>query len=344
MSLSVVSFPALPLTPDWRKWISECLMLGYEQSYITTTLLQSGFDVEAISNELCAIHADPCFHAGMVAAQRLRKLTSTMNILDELAGLSSGAAGIERRSNVSPEEFLECYYAANRPVILTDLMQNWGAPTKWTPEYLKDVCGHETIEIMGERECDARYEINSIQHKRSVRFSDYVDRVMGAGQTNDFYLVANNNFMDTEGGRRLYHDIEEFPGFLNPQQSGCVFFWFGPAGTVTPLHHDTMNIFLAQVRGRKAVRLISPRQTPFVYNNTGVYSEVDCEQPDYETYPLFRSVRQFDLVLEPTETLFLPVGWWHHVRALDVSVSMSFTNVIWPNHYTWDQPSIDRNL
>jgi Cupin-like domain len=41
-----------------------------------------------------------------------------------------------------------------------------------------------------------------------------------------------------------------------------VFPWFGPAGTITPIHHDPMNVMLCQVAGRKRVRLWSPNDTP----------------------------------------------------------------------------------
>jgi ribosomal protein L16 Arg81 hydroxylase len=39
------------------------------------------------------------------------------------------------------------------------------------------------------------------------------------------------------------------------------------------------------------------------------------------------------VVLEPGQALFIPVGWWHHVRSLDVSISVSFTNFLAPNDY-----------
>jgi hypothetical protein len=40
--------------------------------------------------------------------------------------------------------------------------------------------------------------------------------------------------------------------------------WFGPAGTVTRLHHDVMNVMLHQVDGWKHVILVPPQDTPFM--------------------------------------------------------------------------------
>ncbi|MGL5509483.1 MAG: cupin-like domain-containing protein, partial [Microcoleaceae cyanobacterium] len=38
----------------------------------------------------------------------------------------------------------------------------------------------------------------------------------------------------------------------------------------------------------------------------------------------------------------IPVGWWHYVESLEVSISVSFTNFIFPNHYEWKFPQISR--
>jgi ribosomal protein L16 Arg81 hydroxylase len=51
---------------------------------------------------------------------------------------------------------------------------------------------------------------------------------------------------------------------------------------------------------------------------------------------MFRQATVINLILQPGEVLFMPVGWWHHVRALDVSVTVSFTNFVFPNHFKWE--------
>jgi len=34
-----------------------------------------------------------------------------------------------------------------------------------------------------------------------------------------------------------------------------------------------------------------------------------------------------------TDLLFLPVGWWHHVRGLEISITMTFTNFVFDNDF-----------
>jgi ribosomal protein L16 Arg81 hydroxylase len=68
--------------------------------------------------------------------------------------------------------------------------------------------------------------------------------------------------------------------------------------------------------------------------------KVDKMAPDLGRHPKFARTRQFDIVMEPGEALFLPVGWWHHVTALSTSVSVSFMNFLWPNSFTFHDPHI----
>src|SRR5579859_6188985 len=332
-----------PLTHEWKRWIAEVKLLKYEDSYIIETLKQAGLEEHLAIAEVKSLDSDPSFQAGMWMAQRLKKLESLLNVYTELATTPARFSPLDRRNNLSREEFLRNYYSVNRPVILLDLLNNWKAMSLWNPEYLKQLCGNEPVEIMTGREADPQYEKNSDKHKSTILFKDYVDMVTSVDESNDFYLVANNHFLEKEGMKQLYNDIEVLPEYLNSKKvAGNVFFWFGPAGTITPLHHDSINILMAQVYGRKQVILIPSSQTHLVHNNVGVYSEVDCTNPDYDTYPSFQKVNQIEVILEPGEVLFLPVGWWHYVKALDTSITVTFTNFLFPNYYTWEHPHIKR--
>lgn len=235
---------------------------------------------------------------------------------------------IERRTDiVSQAEFYERYVRASRPVIMTDLLKYWPALRHWNPDLLKSLCGDQKVQILANRNENQNYETSYDQHRKDVLFGDYVDMVLANPNSNDIYLHAQNQFMLTEGGKRLHGYIPPLAEYLDDsRRMGNSFVWFGPADTVTPLHHDNDNIIFAQVYGRKRWTLISPRQKPLLYNDVGVFSSVNLEEPDLTKHPLFRFVKAMTFDLLPGEVLFLPVNWWHHVRALDVSISLSFTN------------------
>lgn len=334
------------LSYEWKRWIAENKMLGQDDESLIKVLIENGTDEQTAIGEVAAAAVHPYFEAGHWIAQKLKKLESLLDVYADLTNQRPSArfAGIERRSDVTREEFLEKYYAANRPVVLLDLMNHWTARTVWSPDYFRATCSDEMVEVMAGRNADPRYEINAHLHKTTMSFGDYIDRITQNNKSNDLYLVANNNLLRRKGLQHLYNDIVLFPEYLDSNNiDGSVYFWFGPGGTVTPLHHDIMNIFMAQVFGRKRITLVPSGLIHKIYNEIGVYSEVDCEKPNYEQFPAFRDVRVQRFVLKPGEVLFIPVGWWHHVRSLDVSVTISFTNFLFANQYHWDHPEIQRH-
>jgi hypothetical protein len=331
--------PALP--PEWLSWIAENRLAGIPDEQIKGSLVASGYDETFVDSTLDALRSDPHYRVAERAVQRLKKLKSILDIRRSLANLSYGSRTIERRSSLSQGEFLERYYATNRPVILTGLLADSPACRWWTPQYLAQACGDATVQIMSGRHGDPRYELNSDSHKQELSMSQYVDMLLYGGTTNDYYLVANNAFFEREETQTLFNEVPQLPEYLDHANSQRrIFLWFGPGGTVTPLHHDVMNIMAAQIFGRKRFTLIAPEQTPYVYNEIGVYGEVDCRNPDYSRHPLYRQTTPLDFLLEPGEVLFIPVGWWHYVEALETSIMVSYTNFWFPNEYQWFHPEI----
>lgn len=329
-------------TPSsWINWIAENQALGVPPAEIADILAANGFDPMIAWKRArpVALGSSMAQEAGSVANSD--KLRSLMGIYSRLWQQCRGAHTVNRVSGITGEEFFRWYYSLNRPVVLLDRMTDSSFWQRWTPDNLRANCGDEPVEVMMGRGSDPEYEINCERHKTMMPMDQYVDLVQSVGASNDFYMVANNRSLETNRLRVLLDEIHFCEDILDPRNAGGkTFFWFGPAGTVTPLHHDTMNILLAQVLGCKLVTLIPSFETHLVYNHLGVYSEVDFDAPDYERYPLFRDVSRLEVLLEPGQVLFIPVGWWHHVRSLDVSVSLSFTNFLVANEYDWGPGTI----
>lgn len=116
------------------------------------------------------------------------------------------------------------------------------------------------------------------------------------------------------------------------------FFWLGPKGTLTPWHHDLTNNLLVQVIGRKRVRMAPPWAFDRMKNSRHCFSDwgndaLPAGEGDAATPPVLETI------IGPGEGIFLPVGWWHQVEALDLSASMSFTSFRRPNAHVEDYRS-----
>ena len=328
---------------SWKRWLAENKLLNVPDRELVASMVRGGISEQVAVKELQSLADDPCFQAANHYTQLLHKRESLALIQRELAKLDPKHLTIERRSNLSRSEFLEHYYSKNRPVIICDQMQGWAALTQWTPEYLKKTCGKAMVTISSGRNENPSYETDDAKHRRTMPFSEYVDMVSTAGETNDYYMTARNEFFKNPEVLALLKDIQPFPLYSDPAAVG-LFMWYGPKGTYTPLHHDIMNIFMAQVQGRKRIRLIPSSEMDLVYNDSDVYSPVNAENPDYEKFPKFRDASIAEVVLAPGELLFLPVGWWHDVKALDQSMTISFNNFVFPNQYKWANPKRDQSV
>jgi hypothetical protein len=325
------------LSDDWRRWIAENLILGSHPNTLAKILTDNGVPLDEAHAEVDAALASPYLHGGQRVRNRLAKREWVLGIrsrLDRLAPLA-----IARRENISGHEFLHQYYSTNTPVIITGALDECAALRNWNLDYFARHFGDRQVEVQFGREADANYEMNSIAHKRQLPFGDFVDMVRHSGRTNDFYMTANNDSKNRAALHELWRDVPLLPEYLRQQPGGDGFFWFGPAGTVTPFHHDLTNNFMSQIIGRKRVRLIAPWEAARVYNHRHCFTDVDGRAIDLARFPAMADVPVLDCELAPGEILFLPVGWWHFVEALDISVTIAATNFIWDNDFYSSYPS-----
>jgi ribosomal protein L16 Arg81 hydroxylase len=317
------------------------LLNGSPMVDVLAELSSQGFPEDESVRFCAGLYDDPAFDAGQWLAERLRVLESMLFMRDQMRRLSDEPSVIDRRSELSASQFLNEYYARNTPVILTDVCDKWAARELWSPDYLVDILGGTEVEVMADRNADPNYEINADHHKFVMPFDEYVAKIEAADRSNDLYLVANNKLLAMPAARPLWDDFGLDRRYLRVDENHSqAFLWFGAAGTVTPLHFDTVNVLFNQIDGWKHFTIIPPLQMHRVYNHLAVYSEVDPREPDLERYPRFTDIEQVHVDIGPGESLFIPSGWWHHVESLELSISLSFTNFAFPNSIDWAHPTI----
>jgi lysine-specific demethylase 8/hypoxia-inducible factor 1-alpha inhibitor (HIF hydroxylase) len=112
---------------------------------------------------------------------------------------------------------------------------------------------------------------------------------------------------------------------LRQQPPQDINLWLGPGGHTEPLHFDSHDGTLIQLRGTKRVSLFPPHATqglyPFETFGGGLapwISKVYIDRPDFSVFPLLANAlgKRLDISLAEGEILFIPSGWWHEVTAL----------------------------
>ncbi len=322
---------------EWRRWIAENLSLDIEPKNLFQVLVANGVTEADAGRELQLALANPYLRGARQAGQRiknrLKKHDWILDIQRKLNRQAPDCTTIERREKLTRGEFYLRYYLNNRPVIITGMMDQWPAMQKWNFDYLREKVGDAMVQVQIGRSKDPNYEINTTQLRQTMPMRTYVDMIEQAGNSNDFYMTANNTSSNRQALAALWQDIGGIPEYLDPASPDDGFLWFGPKGTLTPFHHDLTNNFMAQVMGSKRVRLIPACELPYVYNNFHCYTPVDGKEIDYEKFPMMKDVQVIDCVLNPGDVLFIPVGCWHYVEGLEASITVSFINFQLENNY-----------
>lgn len=297
-------------------------------------IVRNGFSEAEARALIDAVLASPIHAAARKLGSEVRKWTALSDALLSLEAQAFDFTRIPRVSGLSAEAFLSDYYALNRPVIIEDVVTGWPAVAKWDLAFLRERFGDEEVAFQCGRSREDHRD-SFIDHSRTAPLADYLDLIAADAATNDYYLIAHDRLLDRPAFRPLLDDIVFDARYFDPVRTERrVFFWLGPAGATTPMHRDLGNVYFAQIRGRKAVTMIPSRQMHKVYNELGYHSEVDFDDYAPEDYPLLRDAHIVREVVEPGELLFIPLGWWHHVKALDVAITVTGNNFRFANAFT----------
>lgn len=341
---------AAAIPPEWQGWIAENLLAGVDPAALISTLRGQGLDERAAQAVIAEAAAHPYLRAAAQAIEAARngagdsgpvaaKYAWWLEVMRRSARESSTWGEVPRLHRPDTATFRDDHYAANRPCVIEGAMEGWPALRTWQPEHLRERFGDAIVQIeanAGEQAAGGGTPDRAFQE---MRFGDFIDLVESGEGVDGHYMTANNTEANTAALDGLFDDVI-WPDFLQPtgHPLGNGWFWYGPQGSFTPLHHDLTNNLMAQFRGRKRVKLVAPFESAHIYNHEHRYSRVDLDAVDLERFPEMADVTIFETVIGPGDMLFLPAGWWHTVRALDVSVTVTFPNFIWEtdhySHYT----------
>lgn len=223
--------------------------------------------------------------------------------------------------SITKEEFRKKYLLPRKPVVIKNMAKSWPACQKWTMEYMKEVVGDVEVPLYDSSKADPAAPINSSAAK--MKFNDYIDLIQEKPTDLRIFLFDPIKFAP-----QLLDDYispkDLMGGFLDKYPN----MFFGGKGSETFLHFDIdmPHIFHTHFNGRKHVLLFDYKWKERLYKlplATYALEDYDIANPDYEKFPALNGVEGIECFLEHGDTLFMPTGWWHYMKYLDGSFSIS---------------------
>lgn len=247
---------------------------------------------------------------------------------------------IERVGAIGAREFHVRFVAPEIPVILTRMIEGWPASRRWTPEYFRGRFGHVELEVEQlekARPGENQSYLDSMT-TRSMTIAEYVDR---ASERADGSIYAAQQPL-----RELLPDAAEdirpipyLSRLLCRAAGTSELLWIGSRGCASGLHFDRAHNFNIQLYGRKRWVIFPRDQQPLLYLPSTLkrphFSPIDFDAPDYERFPRYRAATPIEFEIGAGETLFLPVGWAHHVRTLEFSIGLNLWWLTWRQAARW---------
>lgn len=275
-----------------------------------------------------------------IAGETMPKAATVLNPNNELARELNETCDLNILPRPSVQHFQEHYFSKCWPVLLTECMDQWPATTKWPQaSYLLNVCANRTVPV----EIGSSYT-NENWSQDLVKFEDFFRRQflndshpnnIDQSTSGNVEYLAQHNLFDQIPTLRNDIRIPEYCCAVNQSADADsndidvdIKAWLGPQGTTSPMHIDEKHNLLCQVFGSKRIILAAPNDSMNLYPFEGDMlkntAQIDPEHLDLDRFPLTRQVKFYHLTLHKGEILYIPPKWWHFVRSLSKSFSVSF--------------------
>jgi hypothetical protein len=197
-----------------------------------------------------------------------------------------------------------------------------------TPNDLRHAFQGESVTVSVSQGGAFRYQAGSKTLARRMPFADFATYVEKPNHQSSERLYLSQFPLDTTS-LVLGSDLATPPYIPDGSSLVSKNLWFGPAGTISPLHFDRSHNLLHQHWGRKHVIMVAPAHSHLMRPGPK-----NSESPHVSSLDLVTSSSSIDLsrlnapcletILEPGDILFLPAFWWHNVMSIDVAISVNY--------------------
>lgn len=231
---------------------------------------------------------------------------------------------IERVEKLTKEEFIKNYYKPQKPVVITNQIEDWPAFTKWNFDFLRTVASDKKVPLYDSRKTDYTKKVNE------------PDFVMTMGEYIDILEKR-----PTDLRIFLYHLMKDVPEMKSDMKwpdlgirliKSLPLLFFGGQDAKVFMHYDIdfPNIFHIHFQGRKQCVLVDPKETKYMYRLPYSWicnEDIDFDNPDFEKFPALKKVNPYITHLEHGEMLYMPEGWWHYMKYETPGFSLSLRSL-----------------
>lgn len=231
---------------------------------------------------------------------------------------------IERVEKLTKKEFIENYYKKQKPVVITNQIEDWPAFTKWNFNFLREAAGDKTVPLYDSRKTDYTKKVNEPDF--TMTMSEYID-ILEKGPT-DLRIFLYNLMKDVPSMKADMH----WPRLGIRLLKSLPLVFFGGENAKVFMHYDIdfPNIFHVHFEGKKQCVLVDPKETKYMYRLPYSWlcnEDIDFDNPDFERFPALRKVKPYITNLNHGEMLYMPEGWWHYMKYLTPGFSLSLRSL-----------------
>jgi hypothetical protein len=323
------------LALDWELWVVENLLRGATRAELSQALVSQGIAAEVAEEQVALIAA-----SSAVGTMRSRQSVALMGQQAlRMKSIVEGPLALDliRGGKLTREDFYERYWTRNRPVHLPDAASEVPAVKNWSLASFRERFGGAQVAVNTGREAAGRRSLIESEAE-TCTLGAFIDDIT-SNSGNDRYIVSRNGLLTRPEFRELQDELSPLPPFLAPVAlPRGVSLWVGPKGTYSPPHYDPHNVLFVQIDGRKEVKLAPPSARGIYADMDGYYARGSLADLASRVSGESESKDALSVTLNPGEALFVPVGWFHEVTALDASMMLSFVSFPWENDFHWMRP------
>jgi hypothetical protein len=232
---------------------------------------------------------------------------------------------LERRKDLSIEEFKEHYVRKGIPVIMEGAAKDWPCVQKWSLQYFRDLHGQDEIVFVDQNKIDYPYEL--------ITLADIIDNIrQGGSKYYRFYpLLVRHPEHIQDFDYKWLRDRR-----INPSMVESFQVFMGGKDSYTSLHNANQPNLFVQAHGEKEW-IIYPHYyscvvDPFPIQNLYRSAPGKVEagpfnpfEPNFEKpYHLFQYIDGYHVHLKPGDVFWNPPFYWHAVKNATDSIGVGY--------------------